>query len=98
MASLALNRPVKEKNPSDIPMDQTHYWAWLDFTQQQEIHSIDTKLEYLSTCFGFIKGTHILAPDVLRTLKFIEDYYFHCVLLPACKERWTAEKAEAEEV
>ena len=98
MSSLALNRPVKEKNPPDIPVDQTHYWAWLDFTQQPDIHSHDTKLEYLSVNFGFVKGTHTLGPDILTYLRYIENEYFNRVLLPACKARWSAEKAEESQV
>ena len=98
MASLALNRPVKEKNPPDIPVDQTHYWGWLDFTQQKDIHSIDTKLEYLKACFGFVKGTHTLGPDTLTYLRYIENEYFNRILLPACKERWEAQQAEEPQV
>lgn len=92
MASLALNRPIKEKNPIDVPVDQTHYWGWLDFTQQPDIHSVDTKLQYLSACFGFVKGTHVLGPDTLTYFRYIENEYFNRVLLPKVKERWTAEK------
>ncbi len=94
MASLALNRPVKEKNPINVPIDQTHYWAWLDFTQQPDIHSIATKVEYLSVNFGFVKGTHVLAPETLTYLKYIEEQYFNRVLLPKVKERLATEKVK----
>ena len=95
MSSLALNRPVKEKNPPNIPVDHTHYWSWLDFTQP-DIHSIDTKVEYLNECFGFVKGTHTLGPEVFTYLRYIENEYFNRVLLPKVKERWSKEKSEEE--
>jgi hypothetical protein len=92
MSSLALNRPIKEANPVDIPVDQTNYWGWLEFTQQQDIHNINTKLEYLTNCFKFKKGVHTLTHENRNTLKLIEQQYFDRVLLPKVKERIAQEQ------
>lgn len=65
---------IKDNN-RDIPMIQTDYYKWLLEKNPKDIHSINTKIEYLES-FRFIKNYHKLSEDDLNSLKYIEDAYF----------------------
>ena len=53
----------------------THYYKWLTEAKKDNIHSIDTKIEYLET-LGFKRGIDKLTEGSLQILKSIEQVYF----------------------
>lgn len=63
---------IKDSNTS-IPMYETHYYQWLK-DNKVEVHSIKTKVEYL-TSQGFVVGTDIISDKDLASLKAIEQHY-----------------------
>ena len=80
--ALSMNERVLQANPCDVPMQDTHYHWWLVFSGCGDVHSINTKLEYLQQHFDFVQGQHFLAEDTLAALKAIESYYFDRVIAP----------------
>jgi hypothetical protein len=63
----------------NTPFENTHYWKWLEKRGAQDIHSVSTKIEYL-TEQGFVVGTDKLSDWDLFTLKAIEQGYFNKIL------------------
>tara|TARA_R110000868_G_scaffold72709_1_gene211522 strand:+ start:38 stop:271 length:234 start_codon:yes stop_codon:yes gene_type:complete len=59
----------------------THYFHWLQDKKPKDIHSIDTKIEYLSEQ-GFTKGTDKISEQDLYRLQSIEEYYFYAEIKP----------------
>ncbi|WP_294203092.1 hypothetical protein [uncultured Chryseobacterium sp.] len=58
-----------------LPIKKTHYYEWLKTKQPQNIHSINTKLEYLEEQ-GFKFLLQYLTAAELQRLKGIENFYF----------------------
>lgn len=57
------------------PIGELHYYQWLKANKVQDVHGIQTKLEYLREQ-GFVQGTHRLGEHQLRVLRAAEEVYF----------------------
>lgn len=67
---------VIKKNPYHTPLVETNYFQWLRQENLQNIHSIETKKQYLNERFNFIQGVHTLDKRTLTVLKYVEEFYF----------------------
>ncbi len=63
-------------NEKHVLITETHYYKWLLSKQPKDIHSIDTKVEYLKE-LGFVVGTDILSSNDIEVLGYIEKHYFY---------------------
>lgn len=77
-----LNQRFSIANPVDTPMIETDYYLWLTAKAPNDIHSVETKKEYLIDRFGFVLDKSSINPKHLSTLKHIEDWYFDRVIRP----------------
>ena len=66
---------IPDNGKSDLPIVETHYYNWLKCKNEKDIHSINTKREYL-TDLGFIVGVNHLTDKNISLLKIIEQMYF----------------------
>lgn len=73
---MATNFIIKDRNNTNIPMEQTHYYNWLKNANLTDVHYVDTKKEYL-TQEGFKIGVDSLNESDLSILKYIEQYFFN---------------------
>jgi hypothetical protein len=68
-------------NPSDVLIEDTHYWYYLSKVKPVDIHAIETKAGYLKS-IGFKKGVDTLDSKVVQCLKCIEQAYFDRIIKP----------------
>jgi hypothetical protein len=73
---MATNFIIKDRNNTNLPMEQTHYYNWLKNANLKDIHYVNTKKEYL-TQEGFKIGVDSLNESDLSILKYIEQYFFN---------------------
>ena len=82
---------IPDSGKTSVPMTELHYYAWLVKENKQDIHSINTKVEYLKS-LGFVKNINRLTYEDLESLKHIEQQYFHVVLRPVLIEKMKQDK------
>jgi hypothetical protein len=63
-------------NGTNILIVDTHYYKWLLSKQPKDIHSTNTKVEYLES-LGFIVGKDFISTNDISTLGYIEKHYFY---------------------
>ena len=66
---------IPDTNNSNIPIEDTNYYAWLLEKRPNDIHRVNTKVEYLES-IGFVVSISKLSENDLLILKWIEQYYF----------------------
>jgi hypothetical protein len=74
------NFQIPAFNPNE-PIAQTDYYKWIVEQNITDIHSINTKVSYL-TSLGFKKGIDKVSSDYLGFLKAIETMYFQWSVKP----------------
>ncbi len=62
-------------------INETHYFNWLQKTEQLNIHNSATKIEYLKEQ-GFQVGINFITEYEVETLKLIEGFYFQTIIKP----------------
>lgn len=70
-----IDQHINNLNPETCPMTMCDYYKWLEETKPTNIHTIETKKQYLET-FGFNVGVDVLKERTIKNLKYIEQYYF----------------------
>ena len=63
------------------PMAETEYFKWLMSNDFDNIDAIATKSNFLSEVYGFVKGVDRISSDALKSMKFIESFYFDFYVL-----------------
>jgi hypothetical protein len=77
---MAKNTLFKIKDiDTSIPIENTHYFNWLNSQNLLDIHSIETKKAYLKS-IGFEIGKDRISSKAIDTLRYIEQYYFRKTL------------------
>lgn len=71
-----ISEKVFKDNPSHRPMVECDYFLWLKEKKKDNIHGIETKVEYLTEKYGYVRGTDTLNQKTLSNLKMIERFYF----------------------
>jgi hypothetical protein len=71
---------IKDDNPNQ-PIVENHYYKWLQGKKPTDIHSINTKIDYLEEQ-GFVKGVDKLSEESLRSLQYTERVYFDLKIKP----------------
>ena len=70
-----------KNNPFYKPMAETEYFKWLMYNDFNNIDAIETKSKYLSEFYGFVEGVDRISPDALKSMNFIESFYFDFYVL-----------------
>lgn len=65
---------VSEENRPDVPMCETGFWQFLEWTE--ESHSIIAKREYLAS-IGYDKEVHYIEEEVFKTLDAIMSHFWY---------------------
>ena len=73
------DKQVNQANPSDKPMVDSDYYAWL--LDNDTGNNLDNHIGYLST-LGFIRGTDKISEDVITKLRYIHSQYFYVAVKP----------------
>lgn len=71
---------IKDTDPNQL-ITETDYYKWLQNKKPTDIHSINTKIDYL-TEQGFAKGKDKLSESDLRLLQYSERFYFDLEIKP----------------
>ena len=70
-----------KSNPIFKPMAETEYFKWLMSNEFDNIDAIATKSKFLSEVYGFVKGVDRISSDALKSMNFIESFYFDFYVL-----------------
>lgn len=76
-----MSQKITELNPYHKPFVELDYFQWLKDTRKSNIHAIETKTEYLSNRFDFVRGVDSIDRRTMNTLKYTEQFYFDFYVL-----------------